>query len=107
MKRFLGMFLPILMSVIIFGCAGMTPVPEGAAFKPVAYTCASAAFALETATTLRAKMSAETQAAITRAAGILNPVCSQENPPTVSSVTAAAMATALKEITTANSGVTK
>lgn len=92
------LFLLLALAVTVAACQGVT---QEAAFKPVAYTCASAAFALETAADLRAKMSAQTQATITRAAGVLNPVCSQPTPPTLTSTALAALSSALGEITAA------
>jgi len=100
------MKLRILIAAVSFALAGCMTA-QTAAFKPVAYTCASGAFLLETANDLRAKMSDQTKVIVTRAASVLNPICSQQSAPTVTSTAQAALSSALAELTGAVEGAQK
>lgn len=70
--------------------------------RNTAYICASAAAALNVANDNRARISAANQARITRAVNVINPICSQQTPPTLDSTAHAALSSALAELTAAS-----
>lgn len=92
-----------VLSLALSNCAGTvsTPAADSATFSAVAYTCSSATAALKTAIKFNAMLTPANRANVTKAATILNPICSQDPVPTVSTTAKAALDIALAQLTTA------
>lgn len=105
----------LALSLVLGGCTTTTalaPQPTGRAPVPATlsateYVCASATAALKTAIVFNAKLSPTTRARVTQAAMVLNPVCSQEKLPTLSSTAFAALQGALSQLTAAAAEATR
>lgn len=95
-------FIPLPAFVMLYACAGI-PVQNAntVTFATVSYTCASATAALKTSIVLNAKLTPANRAAVTQAGQVLNPICSQDPVPTVSTVAYAALTVALGQLTAA------
>jgi hypothetical protein len=95
MKTFCAALLPLFLAT---SCTLFT---ERNVIQSVEYTCASATALLKTATALQDKISPANQAKIGHAITVLNPICSQEMPPTLDNTARAALSSALAELTAA------
>lgn len=94
--RYAKRFIILIAACSIGACAALRDDT-----RSVEYTCAAATELLNTATTLKAKLSPEQQATVTRAVNVLNPICSAPNAPSADKALIAASALALVELTKA------
>lgn len=78
--------------------AGCMTSPQGT-LTSVEYTCAASTAALKTIIVFNDKLTAQNRADVTKAVAIINPICAQDNPPTLTSTASAALAGALTQIT--------
>lgn len=106
MKKYFGYLsfslIPAAPLLLLYACAGITPQSaDQATFAAVSYTCASATAALKTAIKLNDRLTPDNRANVTRAGQTLNPVCSQDPVPTVSTTAKAALDAALLQLTVA------
>jgi len=81
--------------------ACQTQGADSGAFTATAYACASATASLKTAILFNAKLTPATRARVTQAVAVVDPICSQENPPTLTSSGLAALQGALASLTSA------
>lgn len=75
-------------------CAGANDTT----LKSVEYACASATVALKATNVLVPATNTDAQTKITHAVHVLNPICSQDKPPTLDSTAHAALTAALAEL---------
>ncbi len=88
--------------VLVFGLAlAACQTANSGAFTATAYACASATASLKTAILFNGKLSPGTRAQVTQAVAVIDPVCSQENPPTLTSTGLAALQGAMAQLTSA------
>ena len=78
-----------------------TPAADSGALQATEYACASATAALKTAILFNERLSSGTRASVTKAVQVIDPICSQENPPTLGSDARAALSSAVAALTSA------
>lgn len=88
-------------AVFALACASMLvacATGNGQDTRGIEYTCASAAAALRVLVAVNAELSVTARQQVTRAAAVLNPVCSQPSVPTLGSSAQAALGAALVQL---------
>ena len=86
-------------ALALAGCVSMTT--QDKALQATEFACASATAALKTAILFNERLSPGTRASVTKAVQIIDPICSQENPPTLGSDARAALSSAVAALTSA------
>lgn len=90
--------LSLLGACALAACSGCSTTQTA---QSVEYVCASATATLRTITALHANLSEATRARVTQAVTVINPVCSQEQLPTLDATAHAALSGALTVLASA------
>ena len=83
------------------GCALFSPAQDTVALVATEYTCTAADTATEVAILNFDRLSQSTKDAVTKARDVLRPVCTQDNPPSVSSTVKVTLDIALAQLAAA------
>lgn len=91
----------LILALALMALAACQTMADTGAFSAVAYTCASATAALKTAIVFNDRLSPATRGKITSAVMVIDPVCSQAEPPTLTGTALAALQGAAATLTSA------
>lgn len=89
----------LFLALALAGCN--TTAADNTTFTATAYACASATASLKTAILFNDKLSPGTRNTVTQAVKVIDPVCSQESPPTLTGTALVALQSAMTNLTSA------